>query len=252
MSKVITVRGLEIGSGMPKIVAPLMGASPTEIVDGAKNLVGLSVDVVEWRADHFADICDTPSVLDVLADLRAALPHTPLLFTCRGKQEGGDKEISAADYTALNKAVAESGLADLIDVEIFSAGAMARQNIANIHAAQVLVVGSHHDFLRTPPAAEIVARLQMMQDMGADILKIAVMPAKAADVLTLLSAALEMSQNAKQPLCAISMSGLGTISRLAAGIFGSALTFGAAGTPSAPGQIPVEQLAKTIFLMHNA
>ena len=259
MSRVITVRGVEIGAGLPKIAAPLMGFTHAEIINRAKDLAelglgrqGSPIDVVEWRADHFANVCDRQCVVDVLTDLRSALPHTPLLFTFRSKQEGGEKEISPAYYSALNKAAAESGLADLIDVEIFSAAALARQNIENIHAANALVVASYHDFLATPPAAEIKARLQKMQDMGADILKIAVMPTCAADVLTLLSATEEMARSAKQPICAISMSKLGAISRLAAGIFGSALTFGAVGPPSAPGQIPVEQLAQTLAIIHNS
>ena len=54
-----------------------------------------------------------------------------------------------------------------------------------------------------------------MQDMGADIPKIAVMPQSKRDVLTLLAATEEMvSDYADRPIITMSMSGLGSISRL--------------------------------------
>ena len=56
------------------------------------------------------------------------------------------------------------------------------------------VIASNHDFFKTPEKEEIIRRLRMMQDFGADIPKMAVMPTCKQDVLTLLSATLEMSE----------------------------------------------------------
>ena len=69
-----------------------------------------------------------------------------------------------------------------------------------------------------------------MQELGADIPKIAVMPQSRKDVLTLLSATEEMaSEYADRPIITMSMSATGLISRLCGGVLGSALTFGAVG-----------------------
>ena len=95
--------------------------------------------------------------------------------------------------------------------------------------------GSSHEFHRTPEHAELIYRLRKMQDMGADILKVAVMPQNKADVLTLLSATEEMYRlYAQRPLLTMSMASDGVISRLCGEVFGSAATFGMVGQGSAP------------------
>ena len=64
------------------------------------------------------------------------------------------------------------------------------------------------------------------------------MPQLKRDVLTLLEATLEMSEKyAKGPIITMSMAGMGVISRMAGETFGSAVTYGAAGKRSAPGQV---------------
>ena len=92
-----------------------------------------------------------------------------------------------------------------------------------------------------------------MQDMNADISKIAVMPACRQDVLTLLLATLEMTEKyADRPIITMSMAGTGVVSRLVGESFGSALTFGAASQASAPGQIDVEQLRQVLDIIHES
>ena len=195
----------------------------------------------------------TRKTLATLKKLRCALGTLPLLFTFRTKKEGGEKEITMEQYTALNLAVAASGDADLIDVEIFSGDGVVKANIDGIHKAGALVVGSNHDFFATPEKDDIVSRLRKMQEMGADIPKIAVMPKSTADVLTLLAATAEMHETyADRPIITMSMSAKGVISRLSCEAFGSAMTFGAVGQVSAPGQIPVEQLRQVLDILHSA
>lgn len=117
----------------------------------------------------------------------------------------------------------------------------------------VKVVASNHDFDRTPEKDEIVSRLRKMQDLGADIPKIAVMPNNKKDVLVLLSATEEMaSEYADRPIITMSMAGTGVISRLCGEVFGSALTFGAAKKASAPGQMEVNNLETVLQLLHKS
>ena len=90
-------------------------------------------------------------------------------------------------------------------------------------------------------------RLRKMQELGADIPKIAVMPQSAKDVLTLLSATDEMvTKYADRPIITMSMAGTGLLSRLCGEVFGSAITFGAAKKASAPGQMEVNDLSAVL------
>lgn len=249
----VIVRNVKIGEGIPKICVPIVGVTAEEIVNEAKSLQGLAYDMVEWRADWFEDVFEFEKVKKVLADLRKVLDDAPILFTFRTASEGGEKSIDKEAYLALNQVAAASGDVDLLDVEIFSDEDTVRSIIEYAHDKGVKVVGSNHDFQKTPPQDEIVKRLQKMQELGADILKVAVMPQSKKDVLTLFSATEDMVTNfATHPVVTMSMSGQGVISRLAGEVFGSAITFGAAKKASAPGQIPVGELEQILAIIHKS
>lgn len=251
--KPVVVRGVSIGEGIPKICVPIVGVTKEDIVREAESFASIPVDVVEWRADWFEHVFDTEKVKETLAKLRAALKDTPLLFTFRTSKEGGEKAIEPEAYAALNKAVAQAGNADLIDVEVFTGDEIVKDIIAAAHENGVKVVASNHDFYKTPDQDDIVGRLCKMQELGADIPKIAVMPRSKADVLTLLAATEEMYRvHADRPIITMSMAGTGVISRLCGEVFGSALTFGAAKKASAPGQMGVEDLAQVLALLHKS
>ncbi len=161
-------------------------------------------------------------------------------------------DIDMDTYTVLNTAVAQSGDADIIDVQIFSGDEVVRKNIDAIHKAGCRVVGSYHSFDGTPGKDELVSCMKKAQDMGADIPKVAVMPRSRADVIALLDATQEMhTKYADRPIITMSM-GSGVISRLCGECFGSAATFGMIGQASAPGQIPTEQLTIVLSILHQA
>lgn len=71
-------------------------------------------------------------------------------------------------------------------------------------------------------------------------------------MLTLLSATEEMDRRTTKPLITMSMGPVGMISRLCGEVFGSALTFGAIGKVSAPGQIGAKDLAHVLNLIHQS
>lgn len=249
----VTVKNLVIGKGMPKIIVSLMGKDVSSVKSEAQAYRGARFDILEWRVDHFTDVSSTKTLLDAARAIRDVLPDTPLLFTFRSAKEGGEQAISTPDYLALNRIAIESGLVDLIDIELFT-GDEAVQDIVNYaHSQGVRVVMSNHDFQKTPTADDIVQRLRKMQALGADIPKIAVMPQSKNDVLVLLSATLEMQQRyADRPIITMSMAKDGVISRLAGEVFGSAATFGAVKKASAPGQIGIDDLHSVLTILHNA
>lgn len=251
MTKTVTVRNLTIGAGMPKICVPLLGETLSQLKEEAAFLKTIDLDVVEWRVDFFNQVEDIEQVKAALVEIRTILPNTPLIFTFRSHKEGGNKEITTSFYFELNKTIAETGLVDIIDVELFNAEKEVKALIEDAHAKNVFVIISNHDFHGTPAKEEIVSRLRKAQELGGDLPKIAVMPTSTADVLTLLDATNTMNeQYADRPFITMSMAGKGVISRLAGEVFGSALTFGAAKKASAPGQVAVKELRTVLNLLH--
>lgn len=249
----VKIRDIEIGAGAPKIIVPIVGVTKEDIIEEAKTFDSIPVDVVEWRVDWFEGVFDFAKVEDVLKDLRAALGNIPLLMTFRTSKEGGEKAIESEAYAELNIKAAQTGYVDLIDVEIFTGDEIVKKIIDGAHAAGVKVIASNHDFFKTPAKADIIYRLRKMQDMNADIPKIAVMPQNKKDVLTLLAATEEMATDyADRPIITMSMAGTGVISRLCGEVFGSSMTFGAAKKASAPGQMGVNDLNTVLGLLHNA
>ena len=249
----VKVRNISIGEGIPKICVPVVGITREEIITEAKSFSSIPVDLVEWRVDWFEQVFDLEKVLGLLKELREVLGELPLLMTFRTSKEGGEKSISASDYARLNIEAAKSGYVDLIDVEIFTGDEIVKEIIDAVHNYGVKVIASNHDFDKTPDKDDIVERLRKMQELGADIPKIAVMPQSAKDVLTLLSATDEMvTKYADRPIITMSMAGTGLISRLCGEVFGSAITFGAAKKASAPGQMEVNDLSTVLQLLHSA
>ena len=249
----VKVRNIVIGEGMPKICVPIVGITKEAILNEAKAITKLPADVVEWRIDWFENVFDFAALEDVLKDLRAVLGDMPILMTFRTSKEGGEKAIEDEVYADINIRAAQTGYVDLVDVEVFTGDEIVKKIIDGAHAAGVKVVASNHDFFKTPDKDDIVGRLRKMQDLGADIPKIAVMPQNKKDVLTLLAATEEMANEyADRPIITMSMAGTGVISRLAGEVFGSALTFGAAAKASAPGQMGVTDLKQILTLMHGA
>ena len=158
--------------------------------------------------------------------------------------------MSEEKYFALNRAAIESGAIDLVDVELFSTPEEINSLIKLAKEKNVKVVMSNHDFFKTPAKEVIINRLVKMQEYDADITKIAVMPNCEEDVLTLLSATLEMKKaKGDRPCITMSMASLGVISRLSGELFGSCMTFAASRQISAPGQVSVNDARNMLNIL---
>lgn len=250
--KSITIRGVEIGTGMPKICVPIVGQTKEDILRAAEAILGVQADIVEWRVDWFEHAYTYDKVIEVLTELRQVLAELPILFTFRTLSEGGEKEIETKTYVELLKVAMGTNAVDLVDVELFMGDTVVKELVSEAHQREVKVVASNHDFAKTPEKEEIIARLCKMQELNADLLKIAVMPQNKKDVLTLLEATEEMvMKHAVKPVVTISMGEDGCISRIVGEMVGSAITFGTVGQESAPGQISVEKLSWMLKALHE-
>ena len=231
MSKPISVRGVVIGDGTPKICVPIMGNDSSAILHSLSAALAVQPDILEWRVDYLAD-CSPANAAAVLADIRSAAGETPLLAT-----------------------LVNSGMIDLLDMELAMLTKTAQVKGVRELAKQkgIPVIYSSHNFQQTAPKESLVKILKAMIRLDCDIAKLAVMPQTSGDVLTLLAATDEMKRlNPHQPIITMSMGQLGMISRLSGGAFGSAITFGSAESASAPGQIPALQLREMLNVLQNS
>lgn len=250
--KNIKVKNIVIGEENPKICVSITGETLREIVDAAGKMCTLPVDIVEWRADWFADVHDWEKVREVLTELCVVLHEKPLLFTFRTKEEGGQRTLPKTEYETLCERVARSGMVDLLDVEAFFEDGMLARIKETAEKAGVTVIASYHDFAGTPSEKEMLDCLVEMEEMGADIVKLAVMPEDEIDVWKLLSVTLAMKRRGGDvPVVTMAMGDVGKVSRISGEVFGSAITFGAVGNVSAPGQIEVCELDKILKLLHS-
>lgn len=248
----IKIRNLELGTGMPKICIPITGSNREQIERQLEEIHRQPFDLAEWRCDFFENVSDPEAVKDMIRLIRQSLGEKPFLFTFRTKWEGGEKEIQQEAYRDLICLAARTNQVDLIDAELFRESGLGREVKPVLEQHAVRMVGSNHDFEKTPPSEEIVTRLLQMKENGADIPKIAVMPRSGHDVLELLKATWEFCRYApKTPVITMAMGGVGMISRVAGEAFGSAVTFGSAGVCSAPGQIPAKKLRDVLEILHN-
>lgn len=253
MTPVIQVRNLTLGEGRPKICIPLTDTEKGSLQRTAHTLTlpENHCDLAEWRADFFANLltpekdAGSEGLSAVLSCIHDALDEIPLLFTIRTDAEGGAIHISTEDYISANLRAIESGCIDLVDVELSRGDEAVSAIAAAAHKAGISVIGSRHDFAKTPAKEEIVHYLCRMQELGCDIAKFAVMPQCERDVLTLLDATLTMKEeHTKTPVITMSMGKTGALSRVAGSLCGSCITFGTAGKASAPGQLPSDILCE--------
>ncbi|MDO5494148.1 MAG: type I 3-dehydroquinate dehydratase [bacterium] len=248
----VTLKSVVLGEGRTKVIVPVTGRDAAELVAQVEALAAHEFDIIEWRADFLDAVTDPDAVVAVGRDVVRAAGGRPILFTIRTSGEGGEQEVRAEQYVATTTAVIEAGLADAVDVELRYGREAGDAVQEAARAAGVPVVGSWHDFHSTPPVEQIVATLTEMRERGFDVAKVAVMPTDVGDVLALLQATWEMGRaHPETPLLTMSMGGRGALSRMAAPVVGSCATFAMVGRPSAPGQVPVEELRPILNLLES-
>lgn len=248
----VVVRGAEIGGPRPLICLPLVGDDRTKVLQEAKELAALHPDLLEWRIDAYNKVESREDCLSLLRELRGVVGDIPLIFTCRIDLEGGLTKMSQKNRLVLITAALESGNVDLVDVELCNGQEFIQTVKERAQANSVKLILSYHNFKETPSESFIYSKLVEAQNAGADIAKLAAMPKNYGDVLTLLSATNKARNEIIQgPIVTMSMGPEGAVSRLAGGLFGSDITFAIGLQASAPGQIPIKELASAMGVLYK-
>jgi len=248
--KLIQLHGKPIGDGThPLICTPLVGKTREEILAELDVVLPKCPDLIEWRVDFFKDIGNIPLVIELAGRIKEAAGKTPIIFTRRSMNEGGERiALNEDDVVKIYVAACASRCVDIIDYELSNPA----ENIVRLRNVSrdndVAMIMSYHNFHTTPSSAALIAKYNDAARLGADIGKVAVMPKSPEDVLTLLGATWQASERSGIPVIGMSMGGLGSLSRMIGWVYGSAVTFAVGKSSSAPGQISIEELRVMLSL----
>jgi 3-dehydroquinate dehydratase-1 len=265
MGKPIPFRGGQVATGdAPALCAALVGDTEPALCTEASILLGQRPDLLEWRADHLGSAADPVALTAAATALRKVLAEplregvagdgtggggtpVPLLITLRAAHEGGvDRGLDDVQRAQRLAVLVRAGHADLVDLEAASDPAALGVLRAACREAGVPLLLSAHDFGGTPPVDEMVAVFARMAALGADIAKLAVMPRSEADVAALLEATAVAGRSLSIPLVSMSMGELGVQSRVIGHRHGSRITWGSGVAASAPGQLPLPALRRSV------
>lgn len=266
----------------PAICVPTISSDSSSLAKEAAAIAAAPADLCEWRIDLYLRDRrltggELASELEAAAHaIRNELGDKPLLATVRTSFEGGLWSGSASEYSELMRTLIKNSDIDAVDIELGMLGVPGMPGntetgdaeegascncidgaescgylVDEAHSYAKAVIMSYHNFDDTPAEDELIRILSLMQQLGCDVAKAAVMPNDMHEVLSLLSACEEVSARDLTPVIAISMGEMGKVSRTAGGFFGSCLTFGALGGESAPGQIDVSTLREAINAMYG-
>ncbi|HLR43146.1 MAG TPA: type I 3-dehydroquinate dehydratase [Pseudogracilibacillus sp.] len=231
---------------IPHICTPLTGQTVVELLEQLDNIIGKKPDMIEWRADFFELLHDFEAVVDFIEQVKEKT-EIPLLFTIRSIHEGGeDIELTEVDKVALICHVCAQTAVEFVDYETSNE----REYLEQIREAAVKhgkeLILSYHNFMKTPDNDELLERALLAERVGADVVKLAVMPESKEDVFRLLNVTQELARKLDCPIITMSMGELGAMSRVNGWLYGSCLTFAVGVEVSAPGQIAIEPLREAI------
>ncbi|KAF0178168.1 MAG: 3-dehydroquinate dehydratase I [Nitrospirae bacterium] len=193
-----------------------------------------AVDLVELRIDLCVSAMDEQSVAALALEARARFGK-PILATIRHTSEGGQRDFGnrISLYAALAPHV------EMIDIEITAAGEFRKvRDICN--AAKTALIGSYHNFLLTPDDDALEVIHSTGRSLGADIVKLALMPQNREDIFRIVAFTM---RHRTEKIITIGMGQLGASTRLFTPLLGSLITYGAVTRTTAPGQLSAEELS---------
>ena len=209
--RILKVRDVEIGKGIPKIIAPICDKTEKEILHTAKKFSIipvdfdiLDIDIVEWRVDWYEYYNDYSKIEIVLEKLSKILKNIPIIFTIKRNTSDGEADITEEKYVEIYKEVCATKLVDFIDVEDSIGKDNMKEIIEVAKDMGTYVITTNHNLDHTPSKAECIATAKELEDMGADIIKIITKPSSKLDVVELLETTIIISEHISSvPICTI-------------------------------------------------
>ncbi|MBE5910180.1 type I 3-dehydroquinate dehydratase [Pseudobutyrivibrio sp.] len=241
MSKELIIKNHRLSSDKVKVCIPVLASTFESAIELVEKCVKNGVPIIELRADYF-DFLNQKDVLEAFLQKTAErTKNTVVLFTIRTDVEGGEYSFDEDLYKDILLSVSHTGTVDIIDIEATHIQ-NATHFINQLQDNGVYVLASHHNFNETPELLDMLDIFDSLQETGADILKIAVMPKDFDDVIRTLKAANIANEDCDSLIIMISMGEIGKVSRIIGSSVGSCMTFASLEKASAPGQLDYEDL----------
>ena len=199
-------------------------------------------DILEIRLDRVWGKGLQPEIENSRSFIRDIKQKTkkPLILTIRRPEESeAPKSGMLPDKSRLSFFEALVPLVDAVDVEIGSV--IVGKVIRIAGKAKKPVIGSYHNFRRLPPDNTLYEKMGRAKNLGADIFKVAALTENPKETIRLLLFCNIFSKS--HLICAIGMDKGSILSRIAAPLFGSVLTYASLSVKTAPGQPDIKTLS---------
>ena len=183
-------------------------------------------DIIELRFDETMDFDECLSLCQKLRK------HKKILLTIRTCREGGTWDIDDDSRFELFKRFAPH--VDYIDIELKSE--LFQKYKRNDLPETLKVIGSFHDYEKTPSREEIAELIKSGRDWQLDIVKLACFTNSEEEYVRLETFLTE------ENICLIGMGELGVRTRSEFPAKGSVLTYGYLDECAAPGQLSAREL----------
>lgn len=236
MSKELIIKNHKLSSDKVKVCVPIVASTYESAVESVKKCVEAGAPIIELRADYFDFLNNTDVLNEFFNDIMEVTKDTVVLFTIRTDVEGGEFSFDESLYRELLILAAGSEVVDIVDVETTHIESPTHF-VNQLHENGTVVLASHHNFNETPELLDILDIFDALQETGADILKMALMPENADDVIRALKAANMANEECDSLIVMIAMGEIGKITRIAGSFVGSCMTFASLAKTSAPGQL---------------
>ena len=171
-----------------------------------------------------------------------SVKKTPLLLNVKSEKERGVFKGMDEEKLKILQEGAKLG-AEYCDFDIEFPKTLIKKFVQNKSRAKLIL--SAHYFENTPTYSRLNDRVERMQDLGADIVKIATFVKDENDLKTLLTLSKKLRQE-QQEFIVIGMGEQGKTTRMHAPKIGSEIMFAALNETekTAPGQMTVNELQK--------
>ncbi|MFA5858585.1 MAG: type I 3-dehydroquinate dehydratase [Elusimicrobiota bacterium] len=239
---------------LSSIVVPIEFTVPSKIIVAVKAAAHAGADIVELRVDKYllAGIS-----LDKICAIAVEIKHSVkcgVLLTVRSPKENGMRRTAVVDKKLSDNIRKKAYLmlikyVDFVDIEL-SSNKIIREVISRVKKLNKKVVVSYHNFSGTPSNTALSRFLVRGKKFNADIVKLAVVPKNQHDVWRLLNFC-RANNNTKPRLAVVSMTSLGTISRILGFIYGSQLTYAYLKSQNASGQVSLKSLKCFYNRLHS-
>lgn len=246
-----SIRTISFNNNDTLVCITLIEKNNQDYINALSDIKDKKYDLIEIRLDAYEYINNKDKVISLLKTIRQA-DHTPILTTIRSKNEGGYSDINNDYYYELYTYIIDNKCAELIDLELFKDKINNYTLIDYAHQHNIKVIMSYHNFECTPEVSNLYDYAHSMEVLGADAVKLALMPRCKEDVISLINVCIKLSSSLTLPVICISMSSMGKITRVLGALMGNAMTYVCNDKEGRFGQVSIDDIHQYLDLLKES